>query len=430
MTDFTRLESDVRSYSRTFSTVFARASGSTLVDVTGRQYIDFFSGAGALNYGHNHPVMKQRLIDYLASDAIVHGLDMATEAKQSFMETFDRLILSPRGLRYKMQFTGPTGANAVEASMKLARRLTGRHNIVSFTNGFHGVTLGALAATANSYYRNAGAMPPTGTTFVPYDGYLGKGVDTTQYLDRLLTDGSSGLDHPAAVIVETVQGEGGVNVASEAWLKSLQRVCRQHGVLLVVDDIQAGCGRTGPFFSFEDAGIVPDVVTLSKSLSGFGLPFSLVLMKPELDSWRPGEHNGTFRGHNLAFVTAQVALEEYWQNDDLTRDVRRKGRIVRERLKAIADADPEGRCTVRGRGLMQGLDCGSGELAERIAGRAFEDGLVIERSGADGQVVKVLCPLTIPDEELLAGLHTLETSAERMFAGAGRETREAVGASR
>ena len=309
MKTFNRIESNVRSYCRSFPTVFTRASGATLVGEDGRRYLDFLSGAGTLNYGHNNPRIKARLLEYLESDGIVHGLDMATVAKREFLERFEQTILLPRGLSYKVQFTGPTGANAVEAALKIARNVTGRSNIVAFTNGFHGVTLGAVAATANSHYRDAAGLPPSGTSFVPYDGYLGD-LDTTEYLDRVLTDGSSGVDHPAAVIVETVQGEGGVNVATAAWLRRLEAVCRRHDVLLIVDDIQAGCGRTGTFFSFEDAGIRPDLVTLSKSLSGYGMPMSVVLMRPELDQWKPGEHNGTFRGNNLAFVTATPALEE------------------------------------------------------------------------------------------------------------------------
>lgn len=422
------LESDVRSYSRVFPAVFARAAGATLVDVHGRPYIDFFSGAGTLNYGHNAPGIKRRLLDYIERDGLVHGLDMMTEAKQAFMEAFDRIVLQPRHLDYKMQFTGPTGANAVEAAMKLARQVTGRHTVVAFTHGFHGVTLGALAATANAFYRNAGgAVPPSGTAFAPYDGYLGPAVDTTEYLDRLMGDTASGLDSPAAVIVETLQGEGGVNVARAAWLQSLERVCRRHGALLIVDDIQAGCGRTGTFFSFEEAGITPDIVTLSKSLSGYGLPFAMVLMKPDLDVWKPGEHNGTFRGHNLAFVTARAALEEYWQTDALAGEVRRKSRLVRGWLQELADADPVRSASVRGRGLMLGLDCGSGDVAGRMCSRAFEHGLIIERSAADGRVVKFLSPLTISDEELSGGLQILREAAIAAFTEEAAARQDAVG---
>jgi diaminobutyrate-2-oxoglutarate transaminase len=430
MNIFSYLESDVRSYCRSFPTVFARAFGSTLVDVQGKRYLDFLSGAGTLNYGHNNPLLKERLLDYIASDGVVHGLDMATEAKEQFLEAFDEIVLRPRSLRYKVQFTGPTGANAVEAALKIVRNVTGRSTVIAFTKAFHGVTLGALAATASAHYRNAGGLAPAGTAFLPYDGYLGPGIDTTQYLDRVLGDSGSGIDRPAAVIVETVQGEGGVNVASVEWLRSLAEVCRRHGVLLIVDDIQVGCGRTGPFFSFEDAGIVPDVVTLSKSLSGYGLPFSVVLMKPELDTWKPGEHNGTFRGHNLAFVTARAALEAYWRDDRLTRDVIRKGRLVQAALHEIATEDPVGGCTVRGRGMVQGLDCGDGDLATRISARAFEGGLVIEKSGSEGQVIKCLSPLTITDDELLQGLQILKASVTLAAAERTVERTEAVGAGR
>jgi diaminobutyrate-2-oxoglutarate transaminase len=333
---------------------------------------------------------------------------MATTAKRAFLETIQEAVLRPRGLDYKVQFTGPTGANAVEAALKIARNVTGRYNVVSFTNGFHGVTLGAVAATANSHFRDAAGLAPAGTSFLPYDGYQGPDVDTSEYLEQVLSDGSSGVDLPAAMIVETVQGEGGVNVASVEWLRRVQAICRKHGVLLIADDIQAGCGRTGPFFSFEQAGLYPDIVTLSKSLSGYGLPFSVVLLRPELDQWKPGEHNGTFRGNNLAFVTAKTALDEYWRNDELSREVERKGCLIRSNLDRIAQYAEN--FSARGRGMMQGLDCGSGELASSITQKAFHAGLVIETSGADGQVVKCLCPLTISDQRLAEGLQILDES--------------------
>ncbi|HPJ84528.1 MAG TPA: diaminobutyrate--2-oxoglutarate transaminase [Methanothrix sp.] len=405
-----RLESKVRSYCRHFPVVFSKATGSTLADEEGNEYIDFLAGAGALNYGHNDPVLKEKLMEYIEADQIVHGLDLATEAKRAFMETFESLILSPRKMRYKMQFTGPTGTNAVEAAMKIARNVTGRQTIVSFTNGFHGVTMGSVAATGNSHFREGCGMQPQGTAFMPYDGYMGEEIDTTEYLDKMLTDGSSGLDQPAAVIVETIQGEGGINVASKEWLRALEQVCLKHGILLIVDDIQVGCGRTGTFFSFEEAGISPDIITLSKSLSGYGLPLSVVLMKPELDQWKPGEHNGTFRGNNLAFVTARAALEEYWRDDTFEREVKRKGEIVRERLERLVDLDERGILSVRGRGMMQALDCESGDLAARISALAFDGGLIMETSGSLDQVLKCMIPLTITNDELKRGLSILEES--------------------
>ena len=411
-----RLESKVRSYCRNFPVVFTKARGATLEDEEGREYIDFLAGAGALNYGHNDPTMKEKLLDYIERDQIVHGLDLVTEAKQAFMEAFDSLVLKPRRMRYKIQFTGPTGTNAVEAAMKIARNYTGRQTIVSFTNGFHGVTLGSVAATGNSHFRDGCGIQPQGTAFMPYDGYMGEGVDTTEYLDKMLTDGSSGLDHPAAVIVETIQGEGGINVASKEWLRSLEEVCRKHDILLIVDDIQVGCGRTGTFFSFEEAAISPDIITLSKSLSGYGLPMAVVLMKPQLDFWKPGEHNGTFRGNNLAFVTARAAIEEYWKDDSFSRDVTRKGQVAREHLDRLVDLDETGTLSARGRGMVQALDCGSGEIASRISALAFEKGLIIETSGSDDQVLKILAPLTITDEELEKGLAIFDESVEETMA--------------
>ena len=428
MKTFDRLESNVRGYVRAFPTVFNQARGALLTNEEGREYVDFFAGAGTLNYGHNHPALKEKLLDYLAADSIVHGLDMATKAKREFLEAFDNIILGPRGMSYKLQFPGPTGTNAVEAALKIARKVTGRENVVSFTNGFHGVTLGALATTANSKFRNAAGMLPQGTSFMPYDGYLGEGVDTTVYLDKALSDGSSGLDRPAAVIVETVQGEGGINVASFEWLQSLEKVCRKHKILLIVDDIQMGCGRTGSFFSFEKAGIKPDIITLSKSLSGYGLPFALVLIRPELDQWQPGEHNGTFRGNNLAFVTATATLEHFWLDERFQAEIERKGEIIRRRLESMATQDAEGVLKVRGRGMVQALDCGSGEFASRVTARAFDRGLVIETSGSDDQVVKCLAPLIISDEQLERGLDILEEAVMDALARATRKKQLKLGA--
>jgi diaminobutyrate-2-oxoglutarate transaminase len=407
---FEELESEVRSYARSFPRVFHRAIGEYLYDTDETEYLDFLAGAGTLNYGHNNPVFKQALQEYIESDGITHGLDLHTLAKQRFLETLREKILAPRGLDYQVQFTGPTGTNAVEAALKLARNVTGRHNVISFTNGFHGVSLGSLAATGNSHHRGAAGIALGGVARMPYDGYLGEGFDTTAYLDKVLSDASSGVDKPAAAIVETVQGEGGINAAGFDWLLSLQEVCRRHEVLLIIDDIQAGCGRTGTFFSFEPIGIKPDIVTLSKSLSGYGLPMALVFMKPELDQWKPGEHNGTFRGNNLAFVTATAAIDHYWSDDAFSRSIAHKGSIISERLdKFVADYG-DGSFNARGRGMFQGINCVSGELASDISLRAFQKGLIIETSGAEDQVIKLLCPLTISESALNDGLDKIEES--------------------
>ncbi len=412
---FDDLESDVQSYGRSFPTVFDRAQGAYLFDQDGKRYLDFLAGAGTLNYGHNHPVLKSALIDYINHDGITHGLDMHTAAKEAFLNAFSDIILKPRDLEYVVQFTGPTGTNAVEAAMKLARNIKGRHNIVSFTNGFHGVSVGAMAATGNSHHRDAAGILLSGVTFVPYDDYMGDGVDTTEYLDSLLSDSSSGLDHPAAVIVETVQGEGGLNVASAQWLRNLEKVCRKHDMLLIVDDIQAGNGRTGHFFSFEEAGIKPDIITLSKSLSGYGLPFALTIFRPEYDIWKPGEHNGTFRGNNHAFITAAATLEHFWREDTFIKDVRRKSNMLKSRLEAIAADYDDELLVAKGRGMMRGLSCKNGDIASKIVRRAFANGLVIETSGAESQVVKCLCPLIISDEDLLNGLDILEECTRKVL---------------
>lgn len=415
MTIFEKLESNVRSYARSFPVVFDRAEGAALYSTDGKRYIDFLAGAGTLNYGHNNPQCKQALLDYISSDGIAHGLDMHTRAKAEFLEAFERHILAPRNMDYRIQFTGPTGTNAVEAAMKLARKVTGRQNIVAFTNGFHGVTLGAAAATGNQHHRGGCGIPLGGVSRMPYDGYMGNGLDSTRLLDKMLGDASSGMDAPAAVIVETVQGEGGLNVASQRWLKSLEAVCRRHGILLIIDDIQAGCGRTGTFFSFEQAGISPDIVTLSKSLSGFGLPFAMVLLKPEHDQWAPGEHNGTFRGNNHAFITAKAAIETYWKDDQFAKEVQRKGAILSDRLARMAALGGSGVFRNKGRGMMQGLACRNGELAEKITRRCFDEGLIIETSGPDSEVVKILCPLVISDQDLNTGLDILERSVRHVL---------------
>lgn len=430
MAIFDRLESEVRGYSRAFPTVFTNAQHAWLYDEDGNQYIDFFSGASTLNYGHNHPLLQEKVIDYIRSNGLVHGLDMATSAKKCFLETFESVILKPRGYAYKLQFTGPTGTNAVEAALKLARKVKGRANVISFTNGFHGMTLGSVAATGNAHYRNGVGMPLNGTTFMPYDGYLGPDIDTLDYLQRVLDDSSSGVDLPAAVIVETMQGEGGVNVASDAWLQGLERLCRDRDIMLIVDDIQVGCGRTGTFFSFEAAGIRPDIVTLSKSLSGFGLPMSIVLMKPEFDQWSPGEHTGTFRGNNLAFVTAVETLRLFWQDDTLTKAVQRKSERLRNRLGAIQEQYPEAQATVRGRGLLYGLACEVPGLAEAITRVAFGKGLVIETSGAESQVVKCLPPLTIDPSLLEDGLEIIAQSVPEALEQVGIWETASVGATK
>lgn len=425
----------MRYYVRSFPTVFTKASGELLWDEDSKSYIDFFSGAGALNYGHNNPLLKDKLVEYILSDGVVHGLDMATSAKRDFIDAFERIILRPRNMSYRLQFTGPTGSNAVEAALKLARKVKGRSNIISFTNGFHGVSIGALAATGNEHFRRAAGVSLGDVTFMPFDGYFGANIDTIGYLERMLEDRSSGVDLPAAAIVETIQGEGGVNVASRKWLRDLERCCRNHDMLLIVDEIQVGCGRTGHFFSFEEAGIQPDIITMSKSLSGYGLPLSLVLLRPALDRWHPGEHNGTFRGNNLAFVAGKCALLNFWRDDGLVDTVARKEAVIDQWFREFTGKNPRLGLKMRGRGLIQGLSLATIEgldvaalrktrdinLHRNVARRAFGNGLIIETAGADDNVLKVLPSLFIEEKMLRKGLTILEECIKQEIAAASLE---------
>ena len=410
---FEQLESEVRSYIRSFPVIFSTAKGAYLYDEQGNQYIDFFAGAGTLNYGHNNDRISKAMIEYIKEDGILHGLDKATTAKKDFLNKILSVILEPRNLDYKIQFPGPTGTNSVETALKLARMVKGRSNIISFTNAFHGLTMGSMAITGNSFYRDEAFINRVNVSFMPYDGYLGENVNTLDYLRRFLNDSSSGVDLPAAVIVETIQAEGGINVASITWLQGLEQICRDFDILLIVDDIQVGNGRTGKFFSFEDAGINPDMVTLSKSIGG-GLPLSLLLMRPELDQWKPGEHTGTFRGNNLAFIAATEALN-YWTNTDLTEAVEYKSKIVKEHLEQIMKKNLDHEMKIRGRGLIYGLELPEYGLASEVAHEAFHNGLVIEVAGGKDQVVKILPPLIIEENDLVKGLEILNQSITSVF---------------
>ncbi|MGV0601466.1 diaminobutyrate--2-oxoglutarate transaminase, partial [Mycolicibacterium pulveris] len=282
---------------------------------------------------------------------------------------------------------------------------TGRESIISFTNAFHGMTLGALSVTGNSMKRAGAGVPLVHATPMPYDNYFDGVTEDFHWFERVLDDSGSGLNRPAAVIVETVQGEGGLNVARIEWLQALEKLCHKRDILLIVDDVQMGCGRTGPFFSFEEAGIVPDIVTLSKSISGYGLPMALTLFRRDLDVWAPGEHNGTFRGHNPAFITATQAIKTYWQNSDFTEATVSKGEFMRSRLEEIA-ADYDG-VSARGRGMAQGLKFEDTELASQVCRAAFDRGALMETSGPSDEVVKLLPPLTASRDELETGLDIL-----------------------
>ncbi len=405
---FEQIESRVRGYVRSFPVIFESSEGSTMTDESGKEYIDFFAGAGALNYGHNNERINNALIEYINNKGPFHSLDMATSAKKRFLTKLNDTILQPRNLEYKVQFTGPTGTNSVETAIKLARMIKCRSNIVAFTNGFHGLTMGSLSITGNNFYRDEAYISRSNVSFMPYDSYLGPDVCTVDYFRKLLSDNSSGLDLPAAVIVETIQAEGGVNIATSEWLRKLSRTCHEYDILLIIDDIQVGNGRTGDFFSFEESGIKPDMVTLSKAIGG-GLPMALLLFRQELDQWKPGEHTGTFRGNNLAFVAAYETLH-YWDNMDMSHAVKHKSEIMKNEIKEIAVKFPELDAEVRGRGMIYGLEIPERGVCSQVSEKCFENGLIIELAGADDQVLKFLPPLIIDEETLLNGISIVEQS--------------------
>ena len=411
---FEEHEAEVRSYCRSFPAVFESAVGATLRDTEGATYVDFLAGAGTLNYGHNHPAIKRAVVNYLLGDGVIHALDMYTAAKAHFIETLHDVILAPRELDYKVTFPAPTGTNAVETALKIARRATGRENVISFTNGFHGMTLGALAASGNLKKRAGAGVPLTGVTRMPYDGYL-EGLDSAAYLERILDDAGGGVDAPAAILVETIQAEGGLNTATSRWLQAIAAIAAKHGALLIVDDIQTGCGRTNTFFSFEDQGITPDIVCLSKAIGGIGLPMSLVLFRPEFDVLQPGEHNGTFRGHNLAFVAATAALD-LWREPAFAESITQTSREIRSRLESFIARYPMADAQIRGRGMLLGLAWSDPTIASRVSQLAFQNGVIAETTGAEDQVLKFLPPLTISAEECARGLDGIERAIAAVHA--------------
>jgi len=393
ITLFEKYESNVRGYIRSFPTIFTTAKNATIMDHEGKAYIDFFGGAGSLNYGHNDPDVKAALIDYIQNDGITNALDKATAAKHDFILAFQNTILKPRGLNYKIQFVGPTGTNAVETALKLARKVKQRSNVIAFTNAYHGHTLGALAVTGNEFYHDNYYGVPLNVNKLPFDNYFDHGMDSVDMLRHYLEDASSGFDLPAAIIVETIQGEGGINIASVEWLQKLSKLCKEEDILLIIDDIQVGNGRTGDFFSFERAGIEPDIITLSKSI-GTGLPMSIVLMRPEIDQWEPGEHTGTFRGNSLAFIAGTTALKR-WETDTFSKEIRAKGEKVGTVFNKLKDSYPQYISDARGLGMIWGLESNIEGFCNEVSHQAFKLGLLMETAGAGDQVLKFLAPLTI-----------------------------------
>lgn len=413
---FEDLESAVRSYCRDVPNLFVSARGARVWDSQAREFIDFLAGCGSLNYGHNHPVIKAALMNYLSHDGIGNALDFHTDAKLRFMRRFSDVILTPKALDYRMQFTGPTGANCVEAALKLARKHTGRGAVAAFTNAFHGMSMGALAATGSSVHRERLEGSLQNIVRLPFEGYSHAGVTELERFADMALDPSGGIEPVAAIIVETVQGEGGLNVASPRWLRTLREIASRIGAVLIVDDIQAGCGRTGQFFSFERAGIIPDIVCLSKSI-GAGLPMSLLLVRPQFDTWRPGEHNGTFRGNSLAFVAGTAALE-LWCTPGFVSGVEERSGVLANWSRNMGSEFPALISRSKGMGMMMGVEFVSPRAAALVAERARNLGVIVERCGPSGEVIKILAPLNIEIDLFREGLSRLRASIESVATSA------------
>ena len=410
---FEQYESKVRSYCRKWPVEFSHAKGS-IVEADGKKYIDFFNGAGALNYGHNNDYIKERLVKYIESDGIVHSLDMYASAKKSFIDYFENNILIPRGLNYKLMFPNPTGTNAIEMAIKLARKNKKRSNIFALMGAFHGMTLGSLALTTEKGAREGAGVTLNNVTHIAPPYYMNNTFDTIGYMKEILHDDHCGIEKPAAIILETVQAEGGIYAFSKEFLQDLRKLCDEEDILLIVDDVQVGCARTGTFFSFERANIKPDMVVMSKSIGGYGMPLSLVLIKPELDIFNPGEHNGTFRGFQLSMVTAKAALE-FMLNNNLESEVKRKEKIVSDYLNTnIKPLLKENMC-IRGIGLIWGIEFNDGKLSRGTLDKCFEKGLIIELAGRNDSVLKIMPALTIEDELLIKGLDIIKESIKEIL---------------
>lgn len=411
---FKNYESNVRSYCRKWPVEMKYAKGSIYTDVDGNEYIDFFDGAGALNYGHNPDYIKEKLIDYLQSDGIVHSLDMYAVPKEKFISYFEEKILKPRGLDYKIAFPGPTGTNAIELGLKLARKVKKRPYIWSFTGAFHGMTLGALALTTEAAARAGAGVPLQFVEHIPAPYSMGGNFDTIGYMENMLSDDHSGFEKPSAIIIETVQQEGGIHVFSKEFLQDLRAFCDKHDILLICDEVQIGCSRSGTFFSFERADIVPDIVCMSKSIGGYGIPFAVTLFKRDLDVFNPGEHNGTFRGCQLSMVAGLAALE-MTVKQDIPAQVKAKEKIVKEYLEKEVKPLLKDDMEIRGIGLTWGIEFNDGKLARAVLDRCFEKKLIIELAGSNDSVLKIMPSLVIEDELLLKGLDIVKESIKEIL---------------
>jgi diaminobutyrate-2-oxoglutarate transaminase len=402
-------ESNARVYPRHLPIAIADAAGSFVRDVDGNVFIDFLNGAGVLPLGHNHPELVQAATEQLG--VFVHGLDFPTPVKDAFIEA--QLSMLPAGMRgrTKVHFCGPTGANAVDAAVKLCKTATGRGDVISFQGGFHGTTHAGMALSGLVANKEPVGNGVPGVHFFPYSSCSRCPVGLTpqtctvncvRYLEQALADPNGGIPLPAAVVLEMVQGEGGVVPAHPDFVARVRALTRSLDIPLVVDEVQTGCGRTGTWFAFEHYGIEPDVIIASKALSGIGTPVAIIMYDQRLDTWAPGAHTGTFRGNQLAFA-AGVETIRIFGRDDVLGNVRRRGEQVAGALAGLRD-NPWVR-EVRGRGLMWGIELADpldgracGELARQVQAAALRRGLILELGGRHDCVVRILPPLNVTAE--------------------------------
>ena len=409
MNPFDALESNVRYYCRRWPAVFSSASGSVITDEDGVEYLDFFAGAGALSYGHNNPLFVDVAIEHLRSGRLLHSLDTFTPEKRTFLETIERTILQPRQLDMVVQTVGPTGATAVEAALQLAQRLTGHRGVVGFAGGYHGMSYRAASISDSMAGRETSAHLKDFVA-LPYVQHVTE--QDIELLESTLRSTVNGQPI-GVVIIEPTQGEGGARAFDPAYLAAIRRVTRDLGILVIADEIQAGVGRTGPFFSFEGSQLDPDIICVSKSISGLGLPMAINLVRRSLDTWNPGEFSGTFRGNNLAFATSAVMMSHYWSDSTLEKNTELFATTVRTALESMSDSFGAGRFSVRGNGLLCGLAVGDTDVAAAISRHAFERGLIVETCGPGDTIVKLLTPLVIEPAQLDTGLERLALAVEQ-----------------
>jgi diaminobutyrate-2-oxoglutarate transaminase len=409
MNTFEKHESEIRAYCRAVPTVFKSSSNAMMLDENNKEFIDFFAGAGVLNFGHNNPKMKEAVIEFIQRDGVTQSLDMFTDVKRDFINTFVKNILEPRGWENrKVQFTGPTGTNAVEAALKLARKVTGRTEIVAFNRGFHGMTLGALACTANNAFRSSSGVPLTNVIRDTFND-----MDALENLRQKMFDLGSGMLPPAGFMVESVQAEGGVRVATKEWLQGIQQLAKDTGALFIIDDIQGASGRCGSYFSFDDLGVDPDIIILAKGLGGLGTPIGMLVNKPEIDkAWSPGQHTGTFRGQGISFVAGRVGLD-YFKDEEFNNETKIKGDIIRETLD-ILNSKYEKVKGIRQKGMMLAIDFENAALTKEITTKCFENGLIIGACST-GEIIKFIPPLTIEEKTLREGLSRFVKSVQAIL---------------